>query len=57
MPLARVAQSRNLVHINDMRENQAYLKRNPLAVTAVEVAGVRTMVVVPMLKEDALVGR
>jgi len=57
MPLARVAQSRNPVHINDMRENQAYLKRNPLAVTAVEVGGVRTMVVVPMLKEDALVGR
>jgi GAF domain-containing protein len=56
MPLARVAQSRNPLHINDMRENQAYLKRNPLAVTAVDVAGVRTMVVVPMLKEDELVG-
>jgi two-component system, NtrC family, sensor kinase len=56
IPLARVAQSRNPVHISDMREDQAYLKGHPLAVAAVDVAGVRTMVVVPMLKEDELVG-
>jgi hypothetical protein len=39
-----------------MREDQAYLKGHPLAVAAVDVAGVRTMVVVPMLKEEELVG-
>ena len=56
IPLVRVAQSRNPVHISDMREEHAYLKGHPLAVAAVDVAGVRTMVVVPMLKEDELVG-
>jgi GAF domain-containing protein len=56
IPLARVAQSHRPVQISDMREDQAYLKGHPLAVTVVDVAGVRTMVVVPMLKEDELVG-
>src|SRR5262249_43296727 len=37
-------------------EDSSYLNGHPLAVTAVDVAGVRTMVVVPMLKEDELVG-
>jgi GAF domain-containing protein/anti-sigma regulatory factor (Ser/Thr protein kinase) len=56
MPLARVVQSRNPLHISDMREDQGYLKGHPLTVTAVDVAGVRTMLVVPMLKEDELIG-
>jgi len=53
-PLARVAQSRKPVHISDMREDKAYPKGHPLAVAAMDVAGVRTMVVVPMLTEDEL---
>jgi GAF domain-containing protein len=39
-----------------MRESSAYLRRDPLAVSAVEVAGIRTLVVVPMLKDNDMIG-
>ncbi len=39
-----------------MRENRSYLDGDPLPVAAVEVAGIRTLLLVPMLKEDDLVG-
>jgi GAF domain len=53
---ARAARTRQTVQVADMREEQAYLDRNPIAVTAVELGGVRTLVHVPMLKEDELIG-
>src|SRR5262249_60880100 len=34
----------------------AYIERDPFRVSLVEVAGARTLVVVPMLKDDALIG-
>jgi signal transduction histidine kinase len=55
-PLNRVAKTRQRVHIADFRVDQAYLDRDPLAVAGVELGGQRTLVVVPMLKEDKLVG-
>jgi transcriptional regulator with GAF, ATPase, and Fis domain len=55
-PLARAARTRQTVQVADMREEQAYLDRIPLAVTAVELGGVRTALTVPMLKESELVG-
>jgi GAF domain-containing protein len=55
-PLARVAESHHAVQVADLRESRAYLSREPLAVSAVDVAGIRTLVTVPMLKEDELVG-
>ena len=36
--------------------DQGYLDRAPLYVAAVELAGIRTLVAVPMLKENELVG-
>src|SRR5262249_535447 len=51
IPLARVAETLKPVHIVDMREDPAYLDRQPLAVTSVDIAGVRTLLLVPMLKE------
>jgi GAF domain-containing protein len=55
--LARVAHTRKPVHIADFRKYRAYLERRPLAVVAgVEVAGIRTFFVVPMLKHSELVG-
>ena len=54
--LARVAHTRKPVHIADFRKYRAYLERRPLAVAGVEVAGIRTLVVVPMLKENELIG-
>jgi signal transduction histidine kinase len=54
--MVRVAQTRKPVQVPDMRESRAYLDRDPLPVAAVEVAGIRTLLSVPMLKEDKLVG-
>ena len=55
-PLGRVAQSRKPLRITDLRKDQTYLDRHPLTVTAVDVAGIRTLAIVPMLKEDQFVG-
>ena len=55
-PLARVAKSHQAIQVSDMRESSAYLRRDPLAVSAVEVAGIRTLVVVPMLKDNDMIG-
>jgi signal transduction histidine kinase len=55
-PMGRVAQSRKPLQIADLREDQTYLDGYPLTVTAVDVAGIRTLAIVPMLKEDEFVG-
>src|SRR5262245_42786078 len=53
--LARVVQTKQTAHINDVRELEAYANRDPFVVAGVE-AGIRTLLVVPMLKENELVG-
>ena len=55
-PLARVAASKKLLHIEDIAEDEAYKAREPATVLFVESAKVRTLLVVPMLKEGELVG-
>ena len=55
-PLGRVAQSRKPLQIADLRDDQTYLDGHPLTITAVHVAGIYTLAVVPMLKEDEFVG-
>src|SRR5215510_14134197 len=54
--ISRVVQSRQTVHIADYRVDPSYLDRDPLTVAAVELGGVRTLLAVPMLKENELVG-
>src|SRR5262249_27848879 len=56
MPVSRVIRTKQTVHILDMRAEEAYLERDPLAVAAVELGGVRTLVIVPMLKEQEVIG-
>jgi signal transduction histidine kinase/DNA-binding NarL/FixJ family response regulator len=55
-PIGRVAQSRKPLQIVDLRQDQTYLDGHPLTITAVHVAGIHTLAVVPMLREDELVG-
>jgi GAF domain-containing protein len=55
-PLARVAASRQLLHIADVRLDQAYLDRDPAFLVLADDAGARTLLMVPMLKEDKLIG-
>ena len=54
--ISRVIDSRQTVHIADYRVDPSYLDRDPLTVAAVELGGVRTLLIVPMLKSDELVG-
>ena len=55
-PPARVAATKRLLHIPDMAEEQVYKEGDPSATRFVEMAGVRTLLVVPMLKEQELIG-
>ena len=54
-PLGRMASTKQLVHVIDLAAWPSYLDRSSL-VTAVERAGVRTLLQVPMLKENELIG-
>jgi len=56
VPIARAVQTRSSVHITDLREDQSYLDGEPVPVTAVELAGIRTVLAVPMLKGREPVG-
>jgi GAF domain-containing protein/anti-sigma regulatory factor (Ser/Thr protein kinase) len=54
---ARVVATKEVVHFIDAREDDPnYAARDPFVVAAVELAGVRTLVVVPMLKDNKLIG-
>ncbi|MGA8695817.1 MAG: GAF domain-containing protein [Xanthobacteraceae bacterium] len=54
--LGRVIATKQLVHITDYTQELAYKQRDPLAVSIVDLAGARTLVIVPMLKEGELIG-
>ena len=54
--LGRVLQTRQPVHILDVTAERGYSEREPLRVATVELAGARTLVAVPLLKEDEFVG-
>jgi signal transduction histidine kinase/CheY-like chemotaxis protein/HPt (histidine-containing phosphotransfer) domain-containing protein len=52
----RMVARKAAIHIADLTKDSAYIERNPQTVAAVELGGVRTLLVVPMLKEDELLG-
>jgi GAF domain-containing protein len=54
--LGRVARTKQVVHVADLTAEQAYVERDPMRIAIVEQAGARTFVVVPMLKDNELVG-
>src|SRR5262245_38065923 len=55
-PIMRVARTKQPVHVVDFATERAYVERNPVAIASVELGGIRTLLVVPMLKGSALVG-
>src|SRR5262245_33025109 len=55
-PHGRAGATKQLLHIADLAEDIAYKARDRLTVWFVEATGARTLVVVPMLKEDTLIG-
>jgi PAS domain S-box-containing protein len=54
--LSTVARTNQVVHIRDVRDGPAYLAGDPSAVGIADVAHARTVVIVPMLKENNLIG-
>ena len=56
IPLDRLARTKRVVHIPDLRTDQSYIEKNDRVVILVEQGDVRTFVAVPMLKEGELIG-
>ena len=56
LPLGRIARTRQVVHVADIRMEQAYIERLPTFVELVDAGGARTFLGVPMLKEGELIG-
>ena len=54
--LAYVARTKSVAHINDIRTRKPYLEGNQAVVDLADLAGARTLLLVPMLKEDELIG-
>jgi GAF domain-containing protein len=56
VPTARAFDTRKPVQIVDLKEDRSYSDRDPLAVASVEIAGIRSLISVPMLKDGAVIG-
>jgi signal transduction histidine kinase len=54
--IGRVVQTKDVVQIEDAAADRGYADRDPMRVSAVELGGIRTLLVVPMLKENELIG-
>jgi GAF domain-containing protein len=54
--LARLVKTKEANQTEDLKAGAAYAEREPLRVATVELAGARTLVDIPLLKDDVLVG-
>ena len=54
--LGRVARTRQVVHIDDLRTTEPYLDGNPAVRSLADLGGARTLITVPMLKDNELIG-
>ena len=56
IPLARLVETKQRVHVADLRKDVAYKAGFTPLVTLVDKGGARTLLIVPMLKEHTLIG-
>ena len=54
--LGYVARTQQIAHIEDIRTRQPYLEGDKAVVGLADLAGARTLLIVPMLNEDGLIG-
>ena len=53
----RMVETHTAVHLADLAADEAYtVERDPTVISGVELGGVRTLLIVPMLKENELIG-
>ena len=55
-PLGRLSVTKRAVHIADIKTIPSYVEGNPHIVAAVDLGGYRTVLSIPMLKNDELIG-
>jgi signal transduction histidine kinase len=56
VPLARLAKTKEIIHILDLTTDPSYVECNRCIVALVDTAGARTLLLVPMLKQNELFG-
>jgi GAF domain-containing protein/CheY-like chemotaxis protein len=56
LPLNRLPRTKELIHIADIRKEPSYIKGSRPLVALADIGGARTLLVVPILKENKLVG-
>ena len=56
LPLARLPHTKKLIHIADITKEPSYLRGSRPLVALADIGGARTLLAVPMLKENELVG-
>ncbi len=54
--LPQIIATKRIVHTPDITLEKGYVDRNPIIVASVELAGFRTVLAVPMVKDDNLIG-
>jgi GAF domain-containing protein len=54
--LGRLVETKEAIQIVDLTAQENYLKGDPFAVEGVELAGIRTLLAVPMLRENHIAG-
>ena len=54
--LGQAARTKQVAHVVDSMKRESYRRRDPFVVAGAELGGYRTIVSVPMLKDDKLVG-
>src|SRR5262249_12949585 len=54
--LALAAKTKQVQHVADITADNAYLEGDPAAVAIADIAGARTLLVVPMLKDELMIG-
>ncbi len=54
--LGRVAITKQVAHIADIKTTRSYIEHDPYLLLGVELAGYQTVVAVPMLKDNDLIG-
>ena len=55
-PTGRMVATKSVTHVADLAAERGYAERDPLYVESVEVGGIRTLLSVPMLKDNVLIG-
>ena len=55
-PLGLVSRTLQVAHVHDIRTIQSYINGDPFVTAGVELAGYRTILAIPMLKDNELIG-